>query len=82
MRVRCVCELIGYIRARYNIGISCVNLKAYHAAAEHFVSVSDARVAVKSPTHSSRSTNPNPDPPPSICVVHSVPTFIWPTLIK
>lgn len=27
----------GYIRARYNLGISCINLKAYHEAAEHFL---------------------------------------------
>ena len=29
----------GYIRARYNIGISCINLQAYREAAEHFVTV-------------------------------------------
>lgn len=27
----------GYIRARYNLGISCINLKAYRDAAEHFL---------------------------------------------
>lgn len=27
----------GYIRARYNVGIICINLKAYNEAAEHFL---------------------------------------------
>ena len=27
----------GYIRARYNLGISCINLKSYRDAAEHFL---------------------------------------------
>jgi len=27
----------GYIRARYNLGISCMNLKSYKDAAEHFL---------------------------------------------
>ena len=27
----------GYIRARYNLGISCINLKAYKDASEHFL---------------------------------------------
>lgn len=27
----------GYIRARYNVGIICINLKAYKEAAEHFL---------------------------------------------
>ncbi len=31
---------LGYIRVRYNIGISCINLKAYHNAAKHFLGVS------------------------------------------
>ena len=28
----------GFVRARYNLGISCINLKAYKVAAEHFLS--------------------------------------------
>ena len=27
----------GYIRARYNLGISCFNLNAYNEAIEHFL---------------------------------------------
>lgn len=27
----------GFIRARYNVGIICINLKAYNEAAEHFL---------------------------------------------
>lgn len=27
----------GFVRARYNLGISCFNLKAYGAAIEHFL---------------------------------------------
>lgn len=27
----------GYIRARYNVGIICINLKSYNEAAEHFL---------------------------------------------
>lgn len=27
----------GYIRARFNLGISCMNLRAYREAAEHFL---------------------------------------------
>lgn len=27
----------GFIRARYNVGITCINLKAYKEAAEHFL---------------------------------------------
>lgn len=27
----------GYIRARYNVGVICINLKAYKEAAEHFL---------------------------------------------
>ena len=27
----------GFIRCRYNIGISCVNMKAYNEAVEHFL---------------------------------------------
>ena len=27
----------GYVRARYNLGISCVNLKVYREAVEHFL---------------------------------------------
>ncbi|RDD42405.1 Peroxisomal targeting signal 1 receptor [Trichoplax sp. H2] len=27
----------GYVRARYNLGISCINLKAYREAIEHFL---------------------------------------------
>ena len=27
----------GYIRARYNLGISCINLKSYKDASEHFL---------------------------------------------
>lgn len=27
----------GFIRARYNVGITCINLKAYTEAAEHFL---------------------------------------------
>jgi len=28
----------GFVRARYNLGISCINLKAYDVAVEHFLS--------------------------------------------
>ena len=31
----------GFVRARYNLGISCVNLGAHHEAAEHFVTALD-----------------------------------------
>lgn len=27
----------GFIRARYNVGIICINLRAYREAAEHFL---------------------------------------------
>ena len=27
----------GFTRCRYNLGISCINLKAYREAAEHFL---------------------------------------------
>lgn len=27
----------GYVRARYNLGISCVNLKVFREAVEHFL---------------------------------------------
>jgi len=30
--------LPGFTRSRYNLGISCINLKAYREATEHFLS--------------------------------------------
>ena len=27
----------GYVRARYNAGVACINLRLYHEAAAHFL---------------------------------------------
>lgn len=35
----------GFIRARYNVGIICINLKAYNEAAEHFLQVLNMQAA-------------------------------------
>ena len=36
----------GYIRCRYNLGISCINLKAYREAAEHFLTALNFQVRI------------------------------------
>ena len=36
----------GFIRCRYNLGISCVNLKAYKEAAEHFLTALNFQVLI------------------------------------
>lgn len=50
----------GYIRARYNVGIICINLKAYKEAVEHFLTAlnhqatSAARSGIESATPNSQ----------------------------
>eukprot|EP00092_Neocalanus_flemingeri_P027148 GFUD01029441.1.p1 GENE.GFUD01029441.1~~GFUD01029441.1.p1 ORF type:complete len:586 (+),score=146.75 GFUD01029441.1:262-2019(+) len=39
----------GFIRCRYNLGISCVNLKAYKEAAEHFLTALNFQDAGRGP---------------------------------
>ncbi|RWS01190.1 peroxisomal targeting signal 1 receptor-like isoform X3 [Dinothrombium tinctorium] len=39
----------GFIRARFNLGISCINLKAYREAAEHFLTVLNLQNAGRGP---------------------------------
>lgn len=48
----------GYIRARYNVGIICINLKAYNEAVEHFLTALNHQA-----TSMARSgiNNPNPN---------------------
>lgn len=48
----------GYIRARYNVGIICINLKAYKEAIEHFLTALNHQA-----TSMARSgiNNPNPN---------------------
>jgi len=35
----------GFIRSRFNLGISCINLGAYREAAEHFLTVLNIQAA-------------------------------------
>lgn len=35
----------GFLRSRFNLGISCINLRAYREAAEHFLSVLNMQAA-------------------------------------
>lgn len=39
----------GFIRCRYNLGISCVNLKAYQEATEHFLTALNFQAAGRGP---------------------------------
>ncbi|XP_020291067.1 peroxisomal targeting signal 1 receptor isoform X2 [Pseudomyrmex gracilis] len=39
----------GFIRARYNLGISCINLEAYKEAGEHFLTALNQQAAGKDP---------------------------------
>ncbi|XP_023344476.1 peroxisomal targeting signal 1 receptor [Eurytemora carolleeae] len=39
----------GYIRCRYNLGISCINLKAYKEAAEHFLTALNFQATGRGP---------------------------------
>ena len=46
----------GYIRSRYNLGISCINLKSYRDAAEHFLAaLSLQQLATESSTQRNMS---------------------------
>lgn len=36
--------VVGYVRARYNLGVSCINLRAYPEACEHFLTALDMQV--------------------------------------
>lgn len=46
----------GFIRARYNLGISCVNLGAYKEAGEHLLTALNQQAAGKGPQASNVST--------------------------
>ena len=35
----------GFVRARYNLGISCINLKSYNEAAQHFLTALNFQAA-------------------------------------
>jgi len=39
----------GFLRCRYNLGISCINLKAYTEAAEHFLTTLNFQAAGRGP---------------------------------
>merc|ERR1719209_1217792 len=39
----------GFLRCRYNLGISCINLKAYSEAAEHFLTTLNFQAAGRGP---------------------------------
>ena len=41
----------GFVRCRYNLGISCINLKAYKEAAEHFLTALNFQVTQSSDAH-------------------------------
>ena len=36
----------GFVRCRYNLGISCINLKANREAAEHFLTALNFQVSL------------------------------------
>merc|ERR1712117_575831 len=39
----------GFVRCRYNLGVSCVNLKAYKEAVEHFLTALNFQDSGKGP---------------------------------
>ena len=39
----------GFTRCRYNLGISCINLRAYREAAEHFLTALNFQAAGRGP---------------------------------
>nr|CAD7199075.1 unnamed protein product [Timema douglasi] len=47
----------GFIRARYNLGITCVNLQAYREAAEHFLACLNQQAAGKNLEGKSSNAN-------------------------
>lgn len=50
----------GFLRSRFNLGISCVNLGAHKEAAEHFLAVLNMQAAGRGPKgESSRATMSN-----------------------
>jgi peroxin-5 len=40
----------GFTRCRYNLGISCINLKAYREAVDHFITALDLQRKAETPT--------------------------------
>ncbi|XP_071050066.1 peroxisomal targeting signal 1 receptor isoform X2 [Onthophagus taurus] len=46
----------GFIRARYNVGITCINLSAYKEAAEHFLIALNQQARGKDVTNSGEKT--------------------------
>ncbi|CAG2164677.1 unnamed protein product [Oppiella nova] len=49
----------GFIRSRFNLGISCINLGAYREAAEHFLTVLNLQAAGRGPVGSRPLTSAN-----------------------
>nr|XP_039250005.1 peroxisomal targeting signal 1 receptor-like [Styela clava] len=49
----------GFIRARYNLGISCVNLSAYREAAEHFLTALNMQKSGRGPNGETGVTSDN-----------------------
>jgi len=47
----------GFVRARYNLGISCINLKAYDVAVEHFLSALNFQAGPGLATGSTKQNN-------------------------
>ncbi|KAL1484754.1 hypothetical protein MTO96_011008 [Rhipicephalus appendiculatus] len=41
---------LGFIRSRFNLGISCINLGSYREAAEHFLTALNMQSAGRGPT--------------------------------
>lgn len=59
----------GFIRARYNVGIICINLKAYKEAAEHFLTALNHQASSLERSGLSQSNR-----------AHSMSETIWSTL--
>jgi peroxin-5 len=45
----------GFVRARYNLGVSCINVGCYKEAAEHFLSALNMHAAIQNPKNISNN---------------------------